>query len=100
MKTLVQHIGSRRFSPSAPDQTGTWPQDLSVSALWKGDRAEPSVAMDIACFFPTARGFVYLAVVLDWFSRLVLSRRLSITMEVGRARMASVPTSKLRCLRR
>jgi transposase InsO family protein len=29
-----------------------------------------------------ARGFVYLAVVLDWFSRRVLSWRISITMEV------------------
>jgi len=30
-----------------------------------------------------ARGFVYLAAVVDWFSRRVLSWRLSITMEVG-----------------
>ncbi len=30
-----------------------------------------------------ARGFVYLAVVLDWFSRRVLSWRLSITMEAA-----------------
>jgi putative transposase len=30
-----------------------------------------------------ARGFVYLAVVLDWFSRRVPSWRLSITMEVA-----------------
>ena len=30
-----------------------------------------------------ARGFVYLAVVLDWFSRRVLSWRLSITMEAS-----------------
>ena len=30
-----------------------------------------------------ARGFVYLAAVIDWFSRRVLSRRLSITMEAG-----------------
>jgi putative transposase len=30
-----------------------------------------------------ARGFVYLAVVLDWYSRSVLSRRLSITMEAA-----------------
>jgi len=29
-----------------------------------------------------ARGFVYLAAVLDWFSRRVLSWRVSITMEV------------------
>jgi putative transposase len=37
-------------------------------------------AMDIT-YIQMARGFVYLAVVLDWFSRRVLSWRLSITME-------------------
>ena len=37
-------------------------------------------AMDIT-YIPMARGFVYLAIVLDWFSRRVLSWRLSITME-------------------
>src|SRR5208283_4487390 len=31
--------------------------------------------------FPMARGFVYLAAVVDWFSRRVLAWRLSITME-------------------
>jgi len=36
-------------------------------------------AMDIT-YIPMARGFVYLAVVLDWFSRRVLSWRVSITM--------------------
>src|SRR6201982_3962638 len=39
-------------------------------------------AMDIT-YIPLARGFVYLAVVLDWFSRRVLSWRLSITMEAA-----------------
>ncbi len=39
-------------------------------------------AMDIA-YIPMAKGFVYLAVVLDWFSRRVLSWRLSITMEAA-----------------
>jgi len=39
-------------------------------------------AMDIT-YVPMARGFVYLAAVVDWFSRRVLSWRLSITMEVG-----------------
>jgi putative transposase len=29
-----------------------------------------------------ARGFVYLAAVVDWFSRRVLAWRLSITMEM------------------
>src|SRR5436853_6602631 len=39
-------------------------------------------AMDIT-YIPMARGFVYLAAVLDWFSRRVLSWRLSITMEAS-----------------
>ena len=38
--------------------------------------------MDIT-YIPMARGFVYLAVVLDWFSRRVLSWRLSIAMEAA-----------------
>jgi putative transposase len=37
-------------------------------------------AMDIT-YIPMARGFVYLGAVVDWFSRRVLSWRLSITME-------------------
>ncbi|MEC5414504.1 IS3 family transposase [Aurantimonas sp. C2-4-R8] len=36
-------------------------------------------AMDIT-YIPMARGFVYLAVVVDWFSRRVLAWRLSITL--------------------
>ena len=39
-------------------------------------------AMDIT-YIPMARGFVYLAVVLDWFSRRLLAWRLSITMEAS-----------------
>lgn len=39
-------------------------------------------AMDIT-YIPMARGFVYLTAVVDWFSRKVLSWRLSITMDVG-----------------
>ena len=39
-------------------------------------------AMDIT-YIPMARGFVYLAAVVDWFSRRVLAWRLSITMEAG-----------------
>jgi putative transposase len=39
-------------------------------------------AMDIT-YIPMARGFVYLAAVVDWFSRRVLAWRLSITLEVG-----------------
>jgi putative transposase len=39
-------------------------------------------AMDIT-YIPMARGFVYLAAVVDWFSRRVLAWRLSITLEAG-----------------
>ena len=38
-------------------------------------------AMDIS-YIPMARGFVYLAAVIDWCTRRVLSWRVSITMEV------------------
>ncbi len=38
-------------------------------------------AMDITTI-PMARGFVYLAVVVDWYSRKVLSLRVSITLNV------------------
>ena len=36
--------------------------------------------MDIT-YIPMARGFIYLAAVLDWFTRRVLSWRMSITLE-------------------
>ena len=38
-------------------------------------------AMDIT-YIPMARGFVYLAAVMDWYSRKVLSWRVSITLDV------------------
>jgi len=44
-------------------------------------RPNQAWAMDIT-YIPMAHGFVYLAAVLDWFSRRVLSWRVSITMEV------------------
>jgi len=49
-------------------------RDLTV------DRANQVWAMDIT-YIPMARGFVYLAAVVDWHTRRVLSWRLSITME-------------------
>ena len=45
------------------------------------DRPNQVWAMDIT-YIPMARGFVYLTAVVDWFSRRVLSWRVSITMEV------------------
>jgi putative transposase len=46
------------------------------------DRANQVWAMDIT-YVPMARGFVYLAAVVDWFSRRVLSWRVSITLEAA-----------------
>ena len=44
------------------------------------DRPNQVWAMDIT-YIPMARGFVYLAAVIDWHTRRVLSWRVSITME-------------------
>ena len=43
-------------------------------------RANQVWAMDIS-YIPMARGFVYLAAVIDWYSRRVLAWRLSISMD-------------------
>src|ERR1700675_2660258 len=48
----------------------------------KVERPNQVWAMDIT-YVPMARGFVYLAAVVDWFSRRVLSYRVSITMEAA-----------------
>ena len=48
----------------------------------KVDHPNQVWAMDIT-YIPMARGFVYLAAVVDWFSRRVLAWRLSITMEAA-----------------
>jgi putative transposase len=47
----------------------------------KVERPNQAWAMDIT-YIPMARGFVYLAAVVDWRTRRVLSWRVSITMEV------------------
>jgi len=46
------------------------------------DRPNQVWAMDIT-YVPMARGFVYLTAVVDWFSRRVLSWRVSITLEAA-----------------
>jgi putative transposase len=45
------------------------------------DRPGQVYAMDIT-YIPMARGFVYLAAVMDWYTRKVLSWRVSITMDM------------------
>jgi putative transposase len=46
------------------------------------DRPNQVWCADIT-YIPMAKGFVYLVVVMDWFSRRVLTWRLSITLEAG-----------------
>jgi hypothetical protein len=65
------------------EQARTRPQDLSLSvAPTAVTRAEPGVG-DRYHLHPDGAGFVYLAILLDWFSRRVLAWRLSITMEAA-----------------
>ena len=82
VKTLMQRMGIealyRRPRTSKPEPGHkVYPYLLRGIAI---ERPNQVWAMDIT-YIPMARGFVYLAVVLDWFSRRVLAWRLSITME-------------------
>jgi putative transposase len=84
IKTLMKRMGIeaiyRRPNTSKPAPGHRiYPyllRDLSVvrpNQVW---------AMDIT-YIPMARGFIYLAAVVDWFSRRVLAWKLSITMETS-----------------
>jgi putative transposase len=83
-RTLMRRIGIEALY-RRPRTTKPEPGHKIYPYLLRGlDITRPNQvwAMDIT-YIPMARGFVYLAVVLDWFSRRVLSWRLSITMEAG-----------------
>jgi putative transposase len=54
---------------------------LAQGSVWRSRMEWQGEGMDIT-YIPMARGFVYLAAVVDWLSRRVLAWRLSITMEV------------------
>jgi len=84
VKTLMQRMGIealyRRPRTSKPGPGHKiYPYLLRGMAIVRPNQVW---AMDIT-YIPMARGFVYLAVVLDWFSRRVLSWWLSITMEAA-----------------
>jgi putative transposase len=84
VRTLMRRMGLeaiyRRPSTSKPAPGHRiYPYLLRGLAI---DRPNQVWAMDIT-YVPMARGFVYLAVVMDWFSRRVLCWRLSITMEAS-----------------
>ncbi len=82
VKTLMQRMGIEALYRK-PRTTKPEPGHKIYPYLLRGvEVTKPNQvwAMDIT-YIPMARGFVYLAAVLDWFSRRVLSWRVSITME-------------------
>src|SRR5450432_4787184 len=84
VKTLMRRMGIealyRRPRTTKPEPGHKiYPYLLREMAITRPNQVW---AMDIT-YIPMARGFVYLAVVLDWFSRRVLSWRVSITMEAA-----------------
>jgi len=82
VKTLMQRMGIEALY-RRPRTTKPAPGHKIFPYLLRGlEIARPNQvwAMDIT-YIPMAKGFVYLAVVLDWFSRRVLSWAVSITME-------------------
>jgi putative transposase len=84
VKTLMRRMGIEALY-RRPRTTKPEPGHKIYPYLLRGiEITQPNQvwAMDIT-YIPMARGFVYLTVVLDWFSRRVLSWRLSITMEAA-----------------
>ena len=84
VKTLMRRMGIEALY-RRPRTTKPEPGHKVYPYLLRGmevTRPNQVWAMDIT-YIPMARGIIYLAVVLDWFSRRVLSWRLSITMEAA-----------------
>src|ERR1700722_3706014 len=84
VKTLMRQMGIEALY-RRPRTTKPEPGHKIYPYLLRGieiTRPNQVWAMDIT-YIAMARGFVYLAVALDWFSRRVLAWRLSITMEAA-----------------
>jgi putative transposase len=84
VKTLMRRMGIEALY-RRPRTTKPEPGHKIYPYLLRGievTRPNQVWAMDIT-YIPMERGFVYLAVVLDWFSRRVLSWSVSITMEAA-----------------
>ena len=84
VKTLMRRMGIEALY-RRPRTTTAAPGHKIYPYLLRGmeiTRPNQVWAMDIT-YIPMAHGFVYLAVVLDWATRRVLSWRLSVTMEAA-----------------
>ena len=83
VRTMMRRMGIEALY-RRPNTSKPCPGHKIYPYLLRGlavERANQVWAMDIT-YIPMARGFVYLAAVVDWFSRRVLAWRVSITMEV------------------
>ena len=82
IKTLMRRMGIEAIYRK-PNTSKPAPGHKIYPYLLRGltvTRPNQAWAMDIT-YIPMARGFIYLAAVVDWFSRRVLAWKLSITME-------------------
>src|SRR5258708_29849737 len=75
----IEAVYRRPHTSKPADGHKVFPSLLRGMAI---ERPNQAWAMDIT-YIPMARGFVYLAAVVDWFSRRVLAWRVSITMEIA-----------------
>ena len=83
VRTLMQRMGMEALYRK-PNTSKKHPGHKAYPYLLRGlqiDRANQVWAMDIT-YVPMAKGWVYLTVVLDWYSRKVLAWRLSISIDV------------------
>jgi putative transposase len=84
IKTLMRRMGIEAIYRK-PNTSKPAPGHRIYPYLLRGlsiNRPNQVWAMDIT-YIPMARGFIYLAAVVDWFSRRVLAWKLSITMETN-----------------
>jgi putative transposase len=77
-RMAIEAVYRRPHTSKPADGHKVFPYLLRGMAI---ERPNQVWAMDIT-YIPMAHGFVYLAAVMDWFSRRVLTWRVSITMEV------------------
>ena len=84
IKTLMRRMGIEAIYRK-PNTSKPAPGHRIYPYLLRGlsiNRPNQVWAMDIT-YIPMARGFIYLAALVDWFSRRVLAWKLSITMETN-----------------
>lgn len=77
-RMAIEAVYRRPHTSKPADGHKVFPYLLRGMAI---ERPNQAWAMDIT-YIPMAHGFVYLAAVMDWFSRRVLAWRVSISMEV------------------